>query len=130
MKYLKRAAALVLSVLLLTGPMQVFATEEESRAGKMPFTDVLPTAWYCAEVSYAYSVGLVSGMSSTEFMPARNVTRGQFLTMLGRMLMPAGYQPSGETPAQRLAGFAAASASLSWKCHHSLVSPPKPAPSI
>lgn len=96
----KILSLLLVAVLLSTGG--AFADDAdgslEMRTGNMKFNDVPVTAWYCAEVSYAYSMGLVNGMSDTQFMPTRTVTRGQFITMLGRMLMPEGYKPGDQTP--------------------------------
>lgn len=43
-------------------------------------------AWYTEELAQALESGFVSGTSSTTFSPSANVTRGQFVTMLGRML--------------------------------------------
>ncbi len=98
MKKRTRILSACLAVLLLVGSLGIYASEVDTRAVKMPFEDVAPTAWYCAEVSYAYAVGLVSGMTPTKYMPDRNVTRGQFITMLGRMLMPSDYRPSAQAP--------------------------------
>lgn len=50
------------------------------------FTDVPQGAWYTEELAQALESGFVSGTSSTTFSPSANVTRGQFVTMLGRML--------------------------------------------
>ncbi|MCD7947633.1 MAG: S-layer homology domain-containing protein [Oscillospiraceae bacterium] len=56
------------------------------------FTDVKAGAWYEAAVSYAVSAGLFNGTSATEFSPDTGMTRGMFVTVLGRM---AGAQTSG-----------------------------------
>lgn len=49
----------------------------------MPFTDV-SDAWYTDNVHFAYSQGLVNGTSATTFSPNDYVTRGMFITILGR----------------------------------------------
>lgn len=49
----------------------------------MPFTDV-GDAWYTDNIHFAYSQGLVNGTSSTTFSPNDRVTRGMFITILGR----------------------------------------------
>ena len=49
----------------------------------MPFTDV-SDAWYTDSVHFAYSQGLVNGTSATTFSPNDYVTRGMFITILGR----------------------------------------------
>ena len=49
----------------------------------MPFTDV-GDAWYTDNIHFAYSQGLVNGTSATTFSPNDCVTRGMFITILGR----------------------------------------------
>lgn len=50
----------------------------------LPFTDVKPTSWYADEVAYAYTNGLFKGETTTTFAPNAYMTRGQFVTVLGR----------------------------------------------
>ena len=50
----------------------------------IPFTDVAKDAWYRDAVSYAYSAKLFNGTSDTEFSPENTMTRGMFVTVLGR----------------------------------------------
>lgn len=58
---------------------------------ELPFKDVSADSWYHAAVCYAYRNGLFNGTSKTEFSPAGNMTRGMFVTVLGRMAgVPAG----------------------------------------
>lgn len=61
------------------------------------FGDVALTAWYCKDVTYARSLGIVSGVSATEFAPVRSITRGEFVTILGRFLTTL---PQPEPPAE------------------------------
>lgn len=49
------------------------------------FTDVNTSDWFYSEVSDAYNNGFVSGTSTTKFTPNGTMTRGQFVTILGRM---------------------------------------------
>ena len=95
-----RIFALLLAVLMAACTITGSFAEEaaELRGVQMSFTDVAPTAGYCAEVSYAYAMGLVNGVTSTTFLPSRSVKRGEFVTMLGRMLMPKDYAPSEDSP--------------------------------
>lgn len=48
------------------------------------FTDVVPDSWYHAPVEWALLNGITTGVSETEFAPARNVIREQFVTFLHR----------------------------------------------
>lgn len=49
------------------------------------FTDVHPEDWYCDAVNYAVSNNLFNGTSATTFSPSQPMTRGMFVTVLGRM---------------------------------------------
>ena len=55
----------------------------------LPFADVQESAWYYEEVLWAYSNGVMNGMSADSFAPDGTCTRGQLVTML--------YRLSGET---------------------------------
>lgn len=46
------------------------------------FTDVIDEAWYEDAVAWAYGVGVVSGISETEFGVGRAITRQEMVTML------------------------------------------------
>lgn len=49
----------------------------------LPFTDV-DNQWYTDSVHFVYSRGLFNGVTPTLFMPEDNMTRGMFITVLGR----------------------------------------------
>ena len=49
----------------------------------VPFTDV-SGQWYTDSVHFVYSRGLFSGVTPTQFMPDDYMTRGMFVTVLGR----------------------------------------------
>lgn len=49
-----------------------------------PFRDVAPSDWYCKAVTWAYSMGYVSGTSEHEFSPDDYITREQAVTILYR----------------------------------------------
>lgn len=51
----------------------------------LPFTDVEEGKWYHESIEYAYENGLMNGISATRFSPDEPVTRGMFVTILGRM---------------------------------------------
>lgn len=79
-KLLSLALALVMCLSLMPG---AFAAEG---ASVDKFTDVPADAWYKEELAYAVYNGYISGTSATTFSPEGNITRGQFVTILGRML--------------------------------------------
>lgn len=50
----------------------------------LPFTDVAEDAWYYDSVKYVYENGLFKGVTETTFEPETAITRGMFVTVLGR----------------------------------------------
>ncbi len=50
----------------------------------IPFTDVISGSWYYDAVSFAYANKLFNGTSGTAFSPDMQMTRGMFVTVLGR----------------------------------------------
>ncbi len=50
-----------------------------------PFTDVSKKNWFYKAVTFAVSNNLFSGLTATEFGPNDNMTRGMFVTVLGRL---------------------------------------------
>ena len=50
-----------------------------------PFEDVDPKKWYYSAVNWAYTNGLLTGTSDTEFDPNGQMTRGMLVTVLYRM---------------------------------------------
>ena len=53
--------------------------------GGLPFTDVAVNAWYYDAVSYAYTNGLMDGVSATAFNPGGNMTRAMVWAILARL---------------------------------------------
>ena len=51
---------------------------------QLPFTDTDSAAWYYKAVSFAYANTLFNGTSATTFSPDTTMTRGMFVTVLGR----------------------------------------------
>jgi|GEM_PF-697397 len=70
-----------------------------SAANITDFTDVQPSDWYYAAVDYATSNGLFSGTTTTTFSPSLPMTRGMFVTVLGRLSnVPDSYGRTQTTP--------------------------------
>lgn len=55
-----------------------------SASVNLPFTDVPETAWFYDAVCWAYTQGLVSGTSDTQFSPNDSVIMEQAITILKR----------------------------------------------
>ena len=59
-----------------------------------PFTDVAEDAWYYNAVVWAKSIGLVTGITETEFAPENLLTREQLVTIFYRYANFLGYDVS------------------------------------
>ena len=59
-----------------------------------PFTDVADDAWYYNAVVWAKSIGLVNGITATEFAPEEELTREQLVTIFYRYASFLGYDLS------------------------------------
>lgn len=84
----RRSISLLLVLTMLLGllPAQVFASDTtRSVDTKNPFTDVPQGSWYYDAVQYVRVNGLFNGTSKTIFAPNGSMTRGMFVTVLGRM---------------------------------------------
>jgi len=79
---------LVFCMLLSVLPMTVLAAEVNrgiSANTANLFKDVKETDWFYDAVQYARINGFFNGISNTEFDPHGTMTRGMFITVLGRM---------------------------------------------
>lgn len=52
-----------------------------------PFKDVKSTDWYYEAVEYVNTQGLFNGTGTNEFSPNASMTRGMFVTVLGKAAM-------------------------------------------
>ena len=59
--------------------------KKEEAALNYNFKDIKAGAWYKEAVDYVLQEKLMGGISSTEFGPNKSMTRGMFVTVLGRM---------------------------------------------
>ncbi len=60
------------------------APSADTSTTTLPFTDVSTDSWYYSSILQAYSMGFISGVSDTLFMPNSAVTGAQLLSMLYR----------------------------------------------
>lgn len=67
-----------MAVILALCPMMA------SAAGASDFSDVKPGSWYYNAVDYAATEGLFAGTGGGKFSPNVGMTRGMFVTVLGR----------------------------------------------
>lgn len=61
------------------------APEEDGSESDTPFKDVDAKKWYYNAVNWAFTNGLLTGTSDTEFSPNGQMTRGMLVTVLYRM---------------------------------------------
>ena len=91
----KRMAAAVLAALLI---LPVLLLPANAAQGSMPFQDVKTDSWMCKDVSYCYFNGLMKGRTADRFCPRKQLTRAEFVTILGRIFSPdlSEYRPESE----------------------------------
>jgi uncharacterized repeat protein (TIGR02543 family) len=86
MKNIKRIMTIILTLAMLCSmlPTGTFAQDTTKVATNL-FDDVKQTDWYYDAVLYAYQNGIFSGMPNNKFGPDMSMTRGMYVTVLGRM---------------------------------------------
>ena len=78
-----RLSRVTVSVLLLAA-MALTPFAAAQAAGAASFGDVSASSWYYNAVDFVVGKGLFQGTSATEFSPGAAMTRGMFITVLGR----------------------------------------------
>ncbi len=97
-------------------------SEEEAPAKTAPFTDVEQNRFYTDAVNWAYTYGIIKGVTETTFAPNDKVTREQMVTMLFRFFF--GEEAEKEVPvdlgsfpdAGSVSNYAKASMSWAVQC--------------
>ena len=91
----KKLFAILLAVIFVALSVPINAAAVSVSA----FSDVVPADWYYDAVDFAASNGLFSGTSATTFSPNMSMTRGMFVTVLGRLAaVPDTYGRTKSTP--------------------------------
>lgn len=86
---------------VFTNPVQQPVTDEHvCPSGR--FTDVNTELWYHDAIDFVVSAGLFNGTAVNKFSPDANMTRGMFVTVLGRLagVNTAGYSGTSFTDVQ------------------------------
>lgn len=83
------AAVLCLVMTALSGTCSMAASDTNTAGNTATskaaaFSDVSEDAWYAAAVKYVNDKGLFSGTAADTFSPSINMSRGMFVTVLGR----------------------------------------------
>ncbi len=93
--------------------------------GTMKFTDIPANEWYTEAVEWAYSTGVVNGLSETKFGPKASITREQLATMLYRYSENAPVSVSGRADLETFSDGTAVSGwakeAVSWAVEAALV---------
>ena len=98
-------AAMLLTMLPVSALAQTNTASTATTAQDTnPFTDVKRSDWYYTAVQYARVNGFFGGVSKTLFAPGGTMTRGMFVTVLGRM---AGVDPANYSGAPEFSDVAA-----------------------
>lgn len=84
--------SLIIAVVLIFSMLSPVAS-----AAAVPFQDVPPTEWFADAVAWAYANEIARGFPDNTFRPHADVTRGEFVTFLYRLL--------GEPPTTNIAMF-------------------------
>ena len=72
----------LITILLTLALLSTLGAVSASSAGS--FADVDPNAWYYEAVDFVVQEGLFNGTTDTAFSPQETMTRGMFVTVLGR----------------------------------------------
>lgn len=98
------AAALLLGLLLPWGARAAWVS---------PFVDVTGEDWFCPAVEYVVEAGLFHGTAPDRFSPAAPMTRGMFVTVLGRAVQAEG-EEAGPSPFEDVAEDAYYAPYVAW----------------
>ena len=90
---MKRTLSLLLALVMVASAATFTASAADD--AKMPFRDVKSGKWFYDAVYSVWSLGIMGGVSDTEFSPNGALSRAMFVTILGRM---AGAPETGFTP--------------------------------
>ena len=78
------STALCAAMIASGGVCAMAADGSSTAASAASFSDVAAGSWYESAVSYVNEKGLFSGTGSDTFSPNVNMSRGMFVTVLGR----------------------------------------------
>ncbi len=109
-------------------PGQVFAAgtgsgqTTQATQQRNPFTDVKSSDWFYDAVRYVYANGLFAGTSASTFTPGGTMTRGMFVTVLGRMAGVDTSAYSGDTGFSDVSQTQYYAPYVKWAAKHGITS--------
>ncbi len=90
--------------------LRLMGMENKTTAGKTVYTDVPEEHWAYSFIMTAHDMGIVNGVSETEFAPDEPVTMAQLIKML---VVALGYEVSAEAKGGYPSGYLAEASQLS-----------------
>lgn len=117
---------LLFSMALTLLPVQAFAIGQDdspqayAAEAANPFQDVEQGDWWYDAVQYVRVNGIFSGTSSTAFSPDGSMTRGMFVTVLGRMVGVDAGQYQGSAAFSDVPGDAYFAPYVVWASKHGI----------
>lgn len=119
---LRRFTCLLLCFCMLLTVMPCSALAAKVNEGKHPFTDVSADSWYNDAVQYVYEHGIFSGTGPTTFTPEGTMTRGMFVTVLGRMAGVDTTAYAGQSAFRDVSPSAYYAPYVAWAAKHGVTS--------
>ncbi len=111
---------LVICTLVTLIPVQAFADQQTN--SKSPFADVGIKDWFYDAVQYVYENNIFKGTSGTKFTPNGTMTRGMFVTVLGRMAGVDIEEYTGESSFTDVGPSAYYAPYVAWAAKHGITS--------
>ena len=101
---MKKMISILLVMVLTMGMMSLFVSAESA----LPFEDVKEKRWSYEYILKLFDAGIINGKSDTIFAPADNVTRAEFVKMLGGIagIDPTEYSTAKFTDVKKKAWYA------------------------
>lgn len=97
MKRFKKWSSFLLSLCMILALFPAVTSPVNAASASAKYKDVVQTEWYVPYVDYVVEHGLMSGTSSTTFVPNGKVTRAQYVQVL--------YAFAGKPAGAKAAGF-------------------------
>ena len=83
---LKNLLCCAMATVMLAGSTVVSTVSANAATDeKLPFSDVKEKNWFYDSVKFVYDEGIINGYTDGTFKPKENLTRAEFVTILGRL---------------------------------------------
>lgn len=123
-KHWSKPISLLLCVCMIIQllPVTALAAQRETDLASHSFQDVAAGSWYEEAVQYVYENGIFSGTGETTFGPEGTMTRGMFVTVLGRMAGADAAAYAGQSVFSDVAADAWYAPYVAWAARHGITS--------